>query len=78
MMNQSGQILPIIAFICAILLAALFIVIAEPAIDAILDTVPALAPEGGSVRLIIFGASLLIVLAGLWFLTHPREVRYVQ
>lgn len=75
-MNQRGQILPILAFVSAILLAGLFIVIAEPAIDAILDTVPALAPEGGSIRLIIFGASLLIVLAGLWFLTHPQQVRY--
>lgn len=75
-MNQSGQILPVLAFITALLLAGLFIVVGEPVMDGILDAAPALAPEGGSVRLIIFGASLLIVLAGIWFLTHPNQVRY--
>lgn len=75
-MNQRGQILPVLAFICSLLLAGLIIVIGEPIMDGILDTVPGLAPDGGSVRLIIFGASLLIVLAGIWFLTHPQEVRY--
>ena len=75
-MNQSGQILPVIAFIVALLLAGLFIVVGEPVLDGILDSAPDLAPEGGSARLIIFGASLLIVLAGVWFLTHGNEVRW--
>ena len=75
-MNQNGQILPVVAFIAALLCAGLFIVLGEPIMDGILDSAPSAAPEGGSARLIIFGASLLIVLAGVWFLTHGNEVRW--
>lgn len=76
MMNQNGQILPVLAFIASLLLAGLFIVVGEPILDAMLDSIPQVAGDGSTPRLIIFGASLLIVLGGLWLLTHPQQVRW--
>ena len=72
-MNQKGfmGILNVIVFFCALALIALFIVLGEPILDAMLDSSNA-APEGGTARLIIFGASIIIFFAGLWFLTRPE------
>lgn len=72
-MNQRGQLIQIFAFITAVLLAWLFITIGEPIIDAMLDIIPGIAGDGSSIRLIIFGATILILLGGIWFLTRKNE-----
>lgn len=71
-MNQRGQILQISAFVVAILLTGLFIVMGEPVIDAMLD-ITGFAGEGSTPRLIIMGASIIMLLAGIWFLTRSNE-----
>lgn len=73
-MNQRGQLIQVFAFVAALGLTALFITVAEPIIDAMLDILPAsVAGDGTTPRLIIFGASLLIILGGIWFLTRPNQ-----
>lgn len=67
-----GILVNLAAFICAVLLAALTVVIADPVMDAMLDTMGAAAPENGSARMIIFGSALVIILGGMWFLTRPE------
>lgn len=69
-MNNKGFIINVVAFICAILLAGLIIVVADPIQDGALDAAPGVAPENGTARMIIFGSAIVVLLAGVWFLTR--------